>query len=79
MHKNLRMRMGIAEVWELEGCDVWVTGNWLGEKVELTQANRPVASVELNGPDARLRVAHGRYTLLALSLAFLRILVRSDT
>lgn len=79
MHKNLRMRMGIAEVWELEGCDVGVTGDWLGEKVELTQANRPVASIEFNGPDARLRVAHGRHALLALTLAFLLILVRSNT
>lgn len=78
MRKNLRMRAGIAEVWELEGCDVGVTGDWLGEKVELTQANRPVASVEFDGSDARLRVAHGRHVLLALTLAFLLTVVRSN-
>ena len=44
--KNLRMRAGVAQVWELEGCDVGVAGDWLGEKVELTQAGRAIASVE---------------------------------
>ena len=78
MRKNLRMRAGIAEVWELEGCDVGVTGDWLGEKVELAQANRPIASVEFNGSDARLRVTHGRHVLLALTLTFLLTVVRSN-
>lgn len=78
VRKNLRPRAGLAEVWELEGCDVAVTGDWLGEKVELTQANRPIASVEFNGSDARLRVAHGRHVLLALALTFLLVLVRTE-
>lgn len=72
------MRAGIAEVWELEGCDVSVEGDWLGEKVELAQANRPIASVEFNGQDARLRVPHGRHVLLALTLTFLLVLVRGE-
>ena len=76
--KNLRMREGIAQVWELEGCDVAMTGDWLGEKVELTQGGRPVASVEFDGSDARLRVTHGRHVLLALALAFLLILIRTE-
>lgn len=78
MRKSLRMRAGIAEVWELEGCDVSVEGDWLGEKVELAQANRPIASVEFNGQDARLRVPHGRHVLLALTLTFLLVLVRGE-
>lgn len=76
--KNLRMRAGIAQVWELEGCNVAVDGDWLGEKVELTQAGRTIASVEFEGADARLHVPHGRHVLLALTLAFLLLLVRVE-
>lgn len=76
--KNLRMRAGIAQVWELEGCNVAVDGDWLGEKVELTQAGRTIASVEFDGSGARLRVAHGRHVLLALTLALLLLLVRVE-
>ena len=75
--KNLRMREGIAQVWELAGCDVCVAGDWLGEKVELTQGGRPIASLDFEGADARLRMTHGRHVLLALTLAFLLLLVRA--
>lgn len=78
LRKNWRARAGLAEVWELDGCGVGVEGDWLGEKVKLTQANRPLASVEFDGSGARLRVTHGHHVPLALTLAFLLTLVRIE-
>ena len=76
--KNLRPRAGLAEVWELEGCDIGIRGDWLGDQVELLRDDRPVANVELTGQDAVLRILRGHDAPLALTLTFLLVLVRGE-
>ena len=76
--KNLRPRAGLAEVWELDGCNVGILGDWLGDQIELLRDDRPVANVELTGQDAVLRVPRGHDAPLALTLAFLLALIRSE-
>lgn len=78
MRKSLRPRDGLACVWELDGCGVSARGDWLGEKIELTQHGRHVADVEFSGQDALLRVPNGGDVLLALTLAFMLELVRAE-
>ncbi len=78
VRKNLRPRAGLAEVWELEGCDIGIRGDWLGDQVELLEDGRAVANVELSGQDAMLRIPRGHDAPLALTLAFLLALIRSE-
>ena len=78
LRKNFRPREGLAAVWELDGCGAGVRGDWIGEKVELLQGDRHIASVEFSGRDSLLRIPRGSDVLLALAVAFLLALVRSE-
>lgn len=74
---------GIALVWELTGCDVTVSGNWLGEHVALERSGERVAELRFSGEkddeeEASLRVARGRDVDLVVTLTFLLAIVRAE-
>ena len=83
MRKNFRLRAGIAEIWELSGCDLSISGSWLGEKVVISQPEQTVAELmysprENDTETATLQVPHGRHVLLAITCAFILALVRAE-
>lgn len=73
---------GMAAVWKLDGCDVGISGDWLGDHLELTRGEKPLADLAFpptdSGEAAELRVKRGVDTDLAVVLTFLIALLRAE-
>lgn len=85
LRKDMRLGSGyrgMAAVWGLSGCDVGISGNWLGDRIELTRAERTLAELSFspseNDEAIELRVCRGADTNLAVCLTFLLALVRAE-
>ena len=53
LRKDMRLGSGyrgMAAVWGLSGCDVGISGNWLGDRIELTRAERTLPSCPSRHP-----------------------------
>lgn len=73
---------GMAAVWKLDGCDVGISGDWLGDHIELTRGDRQLATLSFSpcgeGEAAELIVERGIDADLAVTLAFLLALLRAE-
>lgn len=73
---------GMAAVWKLSGCDVGISGDWLGERIELTRGERRLAALSFSpcekGEAAELRIERGVDADLVVTLAFLVALMRAE-
>ena len=72
----------MAAVWKLDGCDVGISGDWLGDHIELTRGDRQLATLSFSscgeGEAAELIVERGIDADLAVTLAFLLTLLRAE-
>lgn len=75
-------RHGMAAVWRLDGCDVGISDNWLGDLIELTRGDRQLATLSFSpcekGEVTELRIERGVDADLAVTLAFLLALLRAE-
>ncbi len=73
---------GMAAVWKLDGCDVGISGDWLGDHIELTRGDRQLATLSFSsrekGEVTELRLERGVDADLAVTLAFLVALMRAE-
>ncbi len=85
LRKDMRLGSGyrgMAAVWGLSGCDAGISGNWLGDRIELTRTERSIAELSFspseNDEAIELRVCRGADANLAVCLTFLLALVRAE-
>lgn len=75
-------RHGMAAVWRLDGCDVGISDNWLGDRIELTRGDRQLATLSFSpcekGEVTELRIERGIDADLAVTLTFLLALLRAE-
>ena len=75
-------RHGMAAVWRLDGCDVGISDNWLGDRIELTRGDRQLATLSFSpcekGEVTELRIERGVDADLAVTLTFLLALLRAE-
>lgn len=75
-------RHGMAAVWRLDGCDVGISDNWLGDRIELTRGDRRLATLSFSpcekGEVTELRIERGVDADLAVTLTFLLALLRAE-
>lgn len=75
-------RHGMAAVWRLDGCDVGISDNWLGDLIELTRGDRQLATLSFSpcekGEVTELRIERGVDADLAVTLTFLLALLRAE-